>query len=212
MDIFVTKALQHQDPLFVHIDEIGGLAEKDLRALRDSVQSTWLRINMLARRGRPTPTIYFYFSGKGIPLLSLGGATSPVGTKWIILDTLKVKHIHDTRMEMLKVNKEAGSHLDEILHRWTGGAPRLLVYTLRYLHHANPPLSTDEEATAAMEAAYEVFKNIRVVANDVWIRHADVSLQEIPFLCFVVLFLFTYLCFLLCRSLGCPWWSWHNCV
>ena len=43
---------------------------------------------MLKRQGE-MPRIYFYLSGKSVPLTALGGADSPVGTKWIILDLLE---------------------------------------------------------------------------------------------------------------------------
>ena len=35
------------------------------------------------------PRIYFYLSGKSVPLNSIGGSGSPVGTQWIILDLLQ---------------------------------------------------------------------------------------------------------------------------
>ena len=35
------------------------------------------------------PRIYFYLSGKSVPLSAIGGSGSPVGTKWIILNLLE---------------------------------------------------------------------------------------------------------------------------
>ena len=35
------------------------------------------------------PRIYFYLSGKSVPLTAIGGSDSGVGPKWIILDLLQ---------------------------------------------------------------------------------------------------------------------------
>ena len=78
-DATVAKAL------FVHFDKIGNL-QGNVRDLRKAVRQVWNR--MLQHQG-DMPRIYFYLSGKSVPLNSIGGSGSPMGTKWIILDLLK---------------------------------------------------------------------------------------------------------------------------
>ena len=79
------KAVECNTPLFVHFDEVGSLAAK-VRDLRDAVQQTW---HLMLQCGGDMPRIYFYLSGKSVPLNSIGKSGSPVGTKWIILDLLE---------------------------------------------------------------------------------------------------------------------------
>ena len=74
-----------ENPLFIHFDEIGGLGD-NVRDLREAVRRTW---DLMLKRQGEMPRIYFYLSGKSVPLTALGGADSPVGTKWIILDLLE---------------------------------------------------------------------------------------------------------------------------
>ena len=73
-----------ENPLFIHFDEIGGLGD-NVKDLREAVRRTWQL--MLKKQGE-MPRIYFYLSGKSVPLAALGAAGSP-GTKWIILDLLE---------------------------------------------------------------------------------------------------------------------------
>ena len=79
------KAVECNTPLFVHFDEVGSLAAK-VRDLRDAVQQTW---HLMLQCGGDMPRIYFYLSGKSVPLTATGGSDSGVGTKWIILDLLQ---------------------------------------------------------------------------------------------------------------------------
>ena len=109
-------ARQSEVPLFVHLDEIGGL-EEHLRALREGVVRTWRLINEAATAGVEAP-------------------------------------------ELLA---------------WTGGAPRLLVYTLRFLH-AQPDLATPA-LVAAMEQALRVLSSIDAVALDVFIREGSPAFE-----------------------------------
>ena len=163
--------------LFVHFDEVGGLREQDLRMLRGIVVRTWMLINQAAVRQENPPRIYFYLSGKGVPLLSLGGVGSPVGTKWIILDKLGEAHINRIRSKMLP-RPDIDKALDAKLAKWTGGAPRLLLYTLRYLHHAQPNLSTPEAIDKAMGEAFHAFCGVDAVAQDLFFRGSNAGLLE----------------------------------
>jgi len=60
------------------------------------------------------------------------------------------------------------------LQQWTGGSPRLLVYSLRALHH----LHCDEanhfgNAEEAMEAVYKILKQVSAVASEVFLAERD---------------------------------------
>ena len=85
-DLVLTIASQEPDrALFVHIDELGELGN-DVSLIRNGVRATWKRMNK--EREKEMPRIYFFLSGKGIPIGAIGKATSAVGTRWILLDHL----------------------------------------------------------------------------------------------------------------------------
>lgn len=181
--LLMTQAVQSTAALFVHFDEVGSLPVEELQALRDVVVSTWMRMNEVAQQCKDMPRIYFYLSGKGVPLLSLGGPTSTVGTKWLILDKLHAHHIRVIRAQMLRPPSNAQlDALDRAPCEWTGGAPRLLLYMLMFLHHAQLDLSTEERVSAAMDAAYDTLSRVGTVASDVFIRQG-VEAQTHGFSC-----------------------------
>ena len=74
-----------EKPLFVHFDEIGDL-QANVKELREAVRQVW---ELMLQYAGDMPRVYFYLSGKSVPLNAIGGSGSPVGTKWIILDLLK---------------------------------------------------------------------------------------------------------------------------
>ena len=74
-----------EKPLFVHFDEIGDLQD-NVKELREAVRQVW---ELMLQHQGDMPRIYFYLSGKSVPLNAIGGSGSPVGTKWIILDLLE---------------------------------------------------------------------------------------------------------------------------
>ena len=79
------KALELGEPVFVHFDEIGDL-QLNVKELREAVRRVW---ELMLQHQGDMPRIYFYLSGKSVPLSATGGSSSPVGTKWIILDLLQ---------------------------------------------------------------------------------------------------------------------------
>ena len=79
------KVLEHGGPVFVHFDEIGDL-DLNVKELREAVRRVW---DLMLKCDGDMPRIYFYLSGKSVPLNAIGGSGSPVGTKWIILDLLQ---------------------------------------------------------------------------------------------------------------------------
>ena len=74
-----------EKPLFVHFDEIGDL-QANVKELREAVRQVW---ELMLQYAGDMPRVYFFLSGKSVPLNAIGGSGSPVGTKWIILDLLK---------------------------------------------------------------------------------------------------------------------------
>ena len=80
-----TKVLELDGPVFVHFDEIGDL-QLNVKELREAVRRVW---ELMLKHDGDMPRIYFYLSGKSVPLTALGGEGSAVGTKWIILDLLQ---------------------------------------------------------------------------------------------------------------------------
>ena len=83
--IFALAAVTGEKPLFVHFDEIGDL-QANVRELREAVRQVW---NLMLQHQGDMPRIYFYLSGKSVPLNAIGKFGSPLGTKWIILDLLE---------------------------------------------------------------------------------------------------------------------------
>ena len=79
------KARELGEPVFVHFDEIGDL-QLNVKELREAVRRVW---ELMLQHQGDMPRIYFYLSGKSVPLTALGGEGSAVGTKWIILDLLE---------------------------------------------------------------------------------------------------------------------------
>ena len=78
-------AVESNTPLFVYFDELGSLGT-NVRDLRDVVQQTR---HLMLQYGGDMPRVYFYLSGKSVPLTAIGGPDAGVGTKWIILDLLQ---------------------------------------------------------------------------------------------------------------------------
>ena len=62
--------------------------------------------------------------------------------------------------------------LSAALQQWTGGSPRLMVYSLRVLHHLLNEGKTFGSAEHAMEAVFEILKDQQAVAivRCFWLR------------------------------------------
>ena len=159
-------------PLFVHFDEVGALGNQVVD-LREAIRQTWSK--MLEHE--PMPRIYFFLSGKGVPLSALGKHSSPIGTKWIILDLLKEEHIKrilETASKASTLSRKLRDFdgLPKLLAQWTGGSPRLLVYSLRALHHLSEEgtLTGDEKD---MEKVYRIFQEVKAVASEIFLAAED---------------------------------------
>eukprot|EP00434_Breviolum_minutum_P036636 symbB.v1.2.032469.t1/scaffold3898.1/size48671/1 len=175
-DHVMRKASEDNAPLFVHFDEVGELGNQ-VADLRETIRQTWSKM-LEQEADQPMPRIYFFLSGRDVPLKALGKPGSPIGTKWIILDMLKEEHIERilngtrTLSEKLREFSEFNG-LPKTLVQWTGGSPRLLVYCLRALHHLSEEgvLTGDGEQT--MERVYSIFQEVQAIAGEVFLAAED---------------------------------------
>lgn len=160
-------------PLFVHFDEVGELGNQ-VADLREAIRQTWSKM-LEQEADQPMPRIYFFLSGRDVPLNALGKQGSPIGTKWIILDMLKEEHIerilNSSRTLSEKLRKFNG--LPKTLVEWTGGSPRLLVYCLRALHHLSEEGTLTGDSEQAMERVYSIFQEVHAVAGEVFLAAGD---------------------------------------
>ena len=63
--------------------------------------------------------------------------------------------------------------LPAALQLWTGGSPRLLVYSLRVLHHLLNEGKNFDSAEKAMEEVYGILKDQQAVASEVFLAKKD---------------------------------------
>ena len=63
--------------------------------------------------------------------------------------------------------------LPAALRRWTGGSPRLLVYSLRVLHHLLHEGRAFDNAEKAMQEVYGILKDQQAVASEVFLAEED---------------------------------------
>jgi hypothetical protein len=156
----VAYAQEHGPTLF-RFDEVCSDPGHDLHKLRQLAVAVWAHqwdIKHKHSRGE-MPRIYFLVTGKSTqPLedVGRGGQMSPCGSHFLVLDMLSLKHIAQVRRWLQNHSKVVKplalrglrdvdcNHLDACLARATGGAPRLLLYTLRALHHLRVSLGSPD--------------------------------------------------------------------
>ena len=65
--------------------------------------------------------------------------------------------------------------LPTALQQWTGGSPRLLVYSLRALHHLykDEVVSSNTNTEEAMDQVYQILRHIPAVASEVFLARDD---------------------------------------
>ena len=168
-------------PLFVHIDELGELGNK-VSMVRDGVRATWQKMNSMHMEGKQMPRIFFLLSGKAIPLDAIGKSTSRVGTSWVLLDHLHAQHIEEILKHLLlnhlKLPKVDLSMLATKLYVATGGAPRLLLYSIRCLHHLTltnslTDLSSENKIEDAISLVYEKLCLVSIVTSELFIAKTE---------------------------------------
>eukprot|EP00930_Biecheleria_cincta_P097665 TRINITY_DN8936_c0_g1_i1.p1 TRINITY_DN8936_c0_g1~~TRINITY_DN8936_c0_g1_i1.p1 ORF type:complete len:558 (-),score=77.98 TRINITY_DN8936_c0_g1_i1:72-1745(-) len=128
---------------------------------------------MLQHDGDEMPRIYFFLSGRHVPLTAIGGSGSPVGTRWIMLDLLGKEHIQAILNKLpIEFEELRGCRgLAAALKEWTGGSPRLLLYSLRALYYLYP--AGVHHCEHAMEEVYRKLKNINAISGEVFLAQED---------------------------------------
>ena len=167
-------------PLFVHIDELGDLGRK-VQMVRNGVRATWKKMNNM--RGEQMPRIFFFLSGKSIPLDAVGS--------WVLLDHLHPEHIEEILEHLSNLNQNEkmklplrvplGTNLKMLatkLYVATGGAPRLLLYSLRCLHHLTitnslTDLSNEKNIEDAMDLVYEKLCLVSMVTSELFVAKTE---------------------------------------
>jgi hypothetical protein len=177
----VEYAAAHGGPTLVHFDEVGSRGSHDVNDLRGLAAEVWQQLRYMSNTGKPVPTIYFLVTGRSTePFESIGSgvSSSPCGSRFLVLDMLKPQHVGEVRRWLtgddrkstvpketqLKLHRlhdvKAGCHLDTVLTKATGGAPRLLLYTLRAMAYLQCPLdSVDAIDSAVFEVVYDKLSN-----------------------------------------------------
>ena len=77
--------------------------------------------------------------------------------------------------------------LPAALQRWTGGSPRLLVYSLRVLHHLLRGGRAFDDAEKAMEEVYGILKDQQAVAGEVFLAKKDEAAWQQTWLYLILL-------------------------
>ncbi|MEM1008066.1 MAG: hypothetical protein AAGJ35_03590 [Myxococcota bacterium] len=179
-----------------HFDEVGSDADHNIDNLRKLAVRVWhLLWEIKAREGAEAmPRIYFLVTGRStapFELVGTGRHGSPCGSRFLLLDMLNPAHVSEVRRCLSDAGNlrpesksvalsfptldegKHGHYLDQCLQQATGGAPRLLLYTLRalqwLLHHTSPCVQlTSEELIhdAIFHKVYEILWKIKVVARE----------------------------------------------
>jgi hypothetical protein len=176
---------QANGPTLFHFDEVGSDPGHDLFRLRQLAVAVWTSQIMNSKRGGEMPRVYFLVTGKSTQSFENIGKTggtsegSPSGSHFLILDMLSPDHIGEVRgylqdktkvkvpLELQGLHAEDLRHFDECLAIATGGAPRLLLYTLRALHHLRTPLGSPPEIhTAVFETVFNNLLTIKSVSSE----------------------------------------------
>ena len=77
--------------------------------------------------------------------------------------------------------------LSVALQQWTGGSPRLMVYSLRVLHHLLNEGKAFDNAEQAMEAVFEILKEEQAVAGEVFLAKEDEAAWQQTWLYLILL-------------------------
>ncbi len=144
----VAVALKLDQPLFIHYDEVGSKIEHCLIRLRKFVHDVWIEMWRAKHIGHDMPRIFFFVTGRWMDYFEKDGQSSlpraPTGTELLVLNMFEPKHVGEIRrflqsrvpsLVLNGVTDDVAAYLDQSLCAVTGGAPRLLLYTLRALHY-----------------------------------------------------------------------------
>jgi hypothetical protein len=141
----VAAAHTRGKPILIHIDEVGAQKGHELYSLQTFAACIFAELWRVGHKDfSQMPTIYFLVTGKSTDFFWSGGH-SPVCSEVLVLDMLSAQHVGQVRkylqkldepVQLLGLTGDLEGHLDTRLCAATGGAPRLLLYTLRALHYA----------------------------------------------------------------------------
>lgn len=179
----VAAARTRGKPVLIHIDEVGSHKGHDLYSLQLFVRAVFAELWSVGHEDfSQMPLVYFLVTGKSTDFLfNLGtGGQSPVSSELLVLDMLSAQHVGQVRKHLQELNepiKLAGltedltKHLDQRLCAATGGAPRLLLYTLRALHYAcvfkEVKLDSEESINLAVNhQVYEILDSVPTVKRE----------------------------------------------
>ncbi len=145
----VDAAVKLDQPLLIHYDEVGPRTWQDLEVLYSFVNEIWTEMWNVNRKGGDMPLIFFLVTGKTIAYVRTDAPSNhshyPVGIKLRVLNMFEPTHVGEIRKHLQEcktplvlnvVTDDVAEYLDQSLCIVTGGAPRLLLYTLRALHFA----------------------------------------------------------------------------
>jgi hypothetical protein len=186
--ILVDYAIKN-GPTLLHFDEVGSRAKHNLDELRQLAVAVW---SQMCKMPNKAPPIYFFVTGKSTePFERIGSGSSVSGSRFLVLDMLATEHVNTLRrhlqssdeikckLELEQLNEEEnGGYLDQLLVCATGGAPRLLLYTLRVLHHTQAPLSSPEHIKkAVLETVFSELNKINVIRGE-FLPHTESGPQS----------------------------------
>eukprot|EP00035_Acanthoeca_spectabilis_P019357 m.420607 g.420607 ORF g.420607 m.420607 type:complete len:875 (+) comp16846_c2_seq21:4661-7285(+) len=179
----VVEFAERRGPTLLHFDEVGSDKGHNINDIRRLAVAVWTELHSrLATSGR-SPMVYFLVTGRSTePFQSIGRGSvgSPCGNHFLVLDLLKAEHVGDVRQWLsgadipaerrLKLNNltdaDAGCYLDRVLTDATGGAPRLLLYTLRALAYLQCSLGSNDEIDSAMNSVYSALTKVPDIARE----------------------------------------------
>jgi hypothetical protein len=180
---------QANGPTLFHFDEVGADLDS-IYELREFAVAVWMLQSEIRNKGEGNmPRIYFLVTGscmapfEDLYRMDLAGR---VNSRFLFLSMLSPAHIGAVRLhlqdkakvglplELQGLRGEDSGHLDACLARATGGAPRLLLHTLRALHYLRTPLGSREEIdTAVFETVFTSLRSIGAVSKDFFPSGSD---------------------------------------
>jgi hypothetical protein len=180
----VAAVALHNKPILIHLDEVGSHKDHDLKSLQLFARAVFAELWWVGHEDfSRMPIIYFLVTGKSTDFFfDLGtSGQSPVASELLVLDMLSPKHIGEVRKNLQQLPQPIilsglttdvlEARLDQRLCAATGGAPRLLLYTLRALHYLckykDLKLDSVEAINAAIdEQVYRILDCVPIVRSE----------------------------------------------
>jgi hypothetical protein len=176
---FLIQYATDNGPTLFHFDEVGADDDHDLNKLRQLAVAVWAKMHAIKMKdgADAMPRIYFLVTGRSVePFADVGAGHSGMGSRFLVLDMLRAEHVGLIRRHLQTIGNRQlrlkdlnegrdGAHFDQCLVDATGGAPRLLLYTLRALHFSQASLaSADDITTSVFETAFAELNGIEAIS------------------------------------------------